>query len=123
VAHLPIVDADAPALVQARTAGGGEVVGEKALDLLDAAFVQPFVLHHAVEQRNVERHHGNGRAGLGDQRFVDGNDGGARAVALVHAGGGLLEVFLGPSNGAVGVDGEGQFRSDVGVGDGLRPLG
>ncbi len=66
-----IVDADAAFVVELRRCAVVEALGEEALDLLDAAFVQAFLLHDPVEQRNVERHHGDGGTGLGDQRLVD----------------------------------------------------
>ena len=54
----------------------------EALDLLDAALVGAGGLHDLVEDRDVEGHHGDGGAGLGDERLVDGNPGFADASWL-----------------------------------------
>ena len=43
-----------------------KLVGEEAVDLLDAAFVHAFFRHDFEEDGEVERHDGNGRTGLGD---------------------------------------------------------
>ncbi len=74
-AHFPIVDADAAFFVELRPSGRAVVIGEETVDLLDAALVEALArLHHFVEDRNVERHHRDGGAGLGDEGLVDGDD-------------------------------------------------
>ena len=117
---------DATGFVKRR---GGVVVEarrEEALHLLDAAFVKVFRLHDFVDDRNVERHDRDGGAGLRDEGFVDGNDGASVAMRLergVEFLGGAVEVVFRHADGAVFVDGPGDFGADVGVGDGGRAGG
>lgn len=87
--------------------------------MFDAAFVGAFFFHDFVEERDVEGDDGDGRACLGDEGFVDGDEGVAVFVGK-HFGdvfGGLFEVFFGFADGAVFVDIPGDFGADVGVGD------
>lgn len=50
-------------------------IAEEVVHLFDGVLVGALGFHDLVEQRNVERHHGDGRAGLGDEDFVLGNPG------------------------------------------------
>ena len=73
LAHFAVVNADAPLGV-----GGGiciEAIGEEAVHLLDAALVAAFFLHHLVQQRDIERHDGDGGTRLGHHGLVDGDVG------------------------------------------------
>lgn len=79
----------------------GEALGEEALDLFDAAFVQAAGFHHFVKERDVERDDGDGAAGLGDEGFVHRDEGAAVGGAdLLEAFGGGFEVVLGGADGA-----------------------
>ena len=121
--HFPVVDADPAFFVELRAVGGAVVVGKEALDLLDGAFVVALFFHHFVEDGDVEGNDGDGGAGLGDEGFVDGDEGGLFAKLLVHGYSGLFEVFFGAANGAVGVDVPGDFGPNVGVGYGAEVVG
>ena len=126
-AHFPVVDADAAGFVEG--GGGGavfaEALGEEAIDLFDAAFVEALGFHDFVEERDVEGDDGDGAAGLGDEGFVDGDDGVAATGGefFLEALGGGFEVFLGAADGAVAVDGPGEVGADVAVGDGDGLIG
>ena len=89
--------------------------------MFDAAFVIALRLHDFEEQGNVERDHGNRGTGLGDNGLVDGDEGAATVQLheVVDLAAGPLEVFLGLADGAVLVDGPGDLRSDIGIGDRL----
>ena len=56
--ELPVVDPDALRLVKFDTRA--EARPEQAIDLLDAAFVEPELLHDLEQHRAIERHHRNG---------------------------------------------------------------
>ena len=83
------------------------------------------VLHDLIEQRNVERHDRDGGTGLGDQRLVHGDPGLAaeRREFAVERALDAFEVLLGLADGAVLVDRPGEFRADVGIGEGMRARG
>src|SRR5581483_8367904 len=118
--HLQVIDPDASGLVELQAAPAVELGGKEPVHLFDAALMRAARLHDFVEHRNIERHHRNGGAGLGDQRLVDGDEG-AAAVELeqsVDAPGGALQVVFGHANRAVFIDRPGDVRADVTVGDG-----
>jgi len=119
--HLPVVDAHASLVVEVEGVAVVHLLLEETLDLLDAAFVRALGLHDLEEQRHVERDHGDGRAGLGDDRLVDGHEGAAamQLHQVVDLAAGAFEVLLGLADGAVLIDRPGHLRSDVGVGDRL----
>jgi hypothetical protein len=80
-AHLPVVDADAAGFCRIwRVPPLYSLRREEPLHLLDAALVGAGRLHDLVEDRNVERHDRDRGAGLGDEGFVDGDEGAAAAV-------------------------------------------
>ena len=122
-AHFAVVDANAPLGV-----GGGiciETAGEEAVHLLDAAFVAALFLHHLVEQRDVERHDGDGGTRLGHHGLVDGDVGTAASglQKFVERLGRLFQMILGLADGPVAIDRVGNFRADVGIGDGANAVG
>ena len=49
-----------------RSGGAADAIAVQAVDLFDAALVRAFGLHDLEQQRQVQRHHGDGRAGLRD---------------------------------------------------------
>ena len=108
--------------------GGGiciEAIGEEAVHLLYAAFVAALFLHHLVQQRDVERHDGNGGARLGHHGLVDG-DVGAAALSLqifVESLGRLFQMIFGVADGPVAIDRVGNFRADVGISDRANAVG
>ena len=75
--HLEIVDADAAPASCAALRPGAEVIAEEARDLLGGPLVRARGLHHLVEHADVERHDRDRARGLGDQRLVDADVGGA----------------------------------------------
>ena len=83
------------------------------------------VLHDAEQQRDIEGHHRYHRAGPGDQRLVDRDEGFAADTrqVVVQLNGGLLQMLLGRADSARPVDRVGDFGADVGIGDGLRSVG
>ncbi len=119
--HLPVVDADAAGFVEGEATATIHLRAEEAVDLLDAAFVVTLGFHDLVEDRDVEGDDGDRGARLGDEGFVDGDEGASVAVDAeggVDGFGGAFEVVFGEADGAVFVDGPGDGRSDVAVGDG-----
>ena len=83
-----------------------------------------FSLHHFVEKRDIKRHHRNGGAGLGDERFVHRDpslalDGSEFLIKrLLHT----LKVFFGNADRAILIDRPSDFRSDIRIGNGLGTL-
>lgn len=73
--HFPVVDADAAGFVESEVTLIIKTISKEAIHLFDAAFVSAFFLHDFVEKRNVEGDDGDCRACLGDESFVDGNEG------------------------------------------------
>ena len=55
---LPVVDSDALRLVNFDTRAKARP--EQAIDLFDASFVEPELLHDLEQHRAIERHHRNG---------------------------------------------------------------
>ena len=108
--------------------GGGvciEAAGEEAVHLLDAAFVATLFLHHLVQQRDVERHDGDGSARLGHHGLID-RDVGTAALSLqifVEGLGRLFQMILGVADGPVAIDWMGNFRADVGISDRANAVG
>ena len=88
--------------------------------MLNGAFVGALFLHHLVEDGDVKRNHRNGRTRLGDEGLVNGDECRLFAKLSIHRGGGLLQVFFGAANGAIGVNGPCDLGSDVGIGDGFE---
>ncbi len=119
--HFPIVHADASGFIGLRVAVV-YAIAEEAVHLFNGVLVGALGLHDLVKQGNVERHHGNGRAGLGDEGFVHGNPGFAaeRGEFFIEGALGALDVFFRRADGAVFVNGPGELGSDVGVGNRLR---
>ncbi len=95
------------------------------VQLLDAAFVGALFLHHLEQQRQVERHGRNGRAGLGDHGLQHRH---ARVAAdfrqlfaqAQHLG---VQVLLGRTDRAVPVDCLGDLFAHVGEGRGGAAVG
>src|SRR6266702_2660259 len=97
----------------------------KTVDLLDAAFVRAFLLHHLEEQRQIQRHHRNRGTGLRDDRLEHRD---ARVAALgrqffTDAEHLLVEVFLGRADRTVPVDVVRDLFAEVGERGRLRAVG
>ena len=82
-------------------------------------------LHHLEQDRQVDRHRGNGGAGLGHHGLEHGHPGVTALCRepLANADHAPVQVLLGRTDGAVPVDVPGHLLADVGVGRGLRALG
>ena len=120
-AHFPVIDAHATCAVELEFTAVIKLGGEKPLHLLDATLVGAFCFHNLIENSDVQRYHGNCRAGLRDQRFIDGDEGPPVAVRRelgVDSHGGALEVNLRGADRAVFVDGPSMHGSNVGIGHG-----
>ncbi len=98
------------------SAGGRQHGTEQPIDLLDAALVQTHLLHHLEQHHAVERHHRDGRAGLGDHRLQRDDAGGVRAEPATD---GLaacaIDGVLGLAERGAAVDRPRELRADVGV--------
>ncbi len=119
-----VVGAQAAVGVQVRF-GAVEALAEQAVDLFDAAFVGALFLHHLEQQRQVQRHHRDGRAGLGDYGLQHGDAGVATGGGefLADAEDLLVQVLLGGADGAVPVQVVGDLFAQVGEGGGLGAVG
>ena len=105
---------------------GVKAFGKQAFHLLDAAFVGALFLHDLEQHGQVQRDNGDDGAGACHQALVHGHVGFALEGCLefgVEFLGGLFQVLLGATDGAVAVDGVGKARSDVGVGYRLYAFG
>ena len=114
VTQLPVVQTQAASLV------GGELtsieaLAEQAVELLDGAFVQALLLHHLVDHGDVQRHHRNRRAGLGNDGFQHRHVGTAAALLQFGIDGRrcAVQVFLGFPQGTMPVDRPGDFGTDI----------
>src|SRR5690606_27660496 len=94
--------------------------GEQPVNLLDATFVDAFLFHYLEEKGDVERDDRDGGAGLGDDSLIDGDEGASvRGLQeFLDLARPLIEISLGPADGAVVVDRPRYLGSDVGVGEG-----
>ena len=121
VAQLAVVQAQAVGLVGRRRVVAVQVLAEGALQLLDRALVQALVLHDPVDDGDVQRHHRDRGAGLGDHRLEHGHVGrtARRLQPGVDGVGGAVQVLLGLAQGAMPVDRPGDLGADVAEGHGL----
>ena len=101
--------------------GRVQVLAEGALELLDGALVQPLLLHDPVDDGDVQRHHRDRGAGLGDHRLEHGHVGLATAglERRIDRVRGAVQVFLGLAQRTVPVDRPGDLGADVAEGHGL----
>ena len=95
------------------------------VQLLDAAFMGALFLHHLEQQRQVQRHGRNGRAGLGDHGLQHRHARIATDLCQLlaqaqHLG---VQVLLGGTDRAIPVDGLGDLFAHVGEGGGGAAVG
>ena len=101
--------------------GAIQRIAKQAVDLLDAALVHAALFHHLEQDRQVDRHGGNGGAGLGDHRLEHRHAriAAARRQPRADVQHPAVEILLRGADGAVPVDIPGQLLADVRVGRGL----
>jgi hypothetical protein len=64
VLHFQVIDPDATGVIELQVRALIKTFSEQSLHLLNTALMRALGFHDFVEDRNVERHNGNGGAGL-----------------------------------------------------------
>ncbi|QNM59015.1 hypothetical protein XHV734_0152 [Xanthomonas hortorum pv. vitians] len=127
VAQFPVVQAQAIFVVHLGRLAvfAVQALAEQAVQLVDGAFVQALFLHDLVDHGDVQRHHRNRRAGLGDHRLEHRHVGSAAvlAQARIQALRGVVQIHLGLAQCAVPVDRPGDLGADIAEGHAARAIG